>query len=431
MKAQWERNYEDREQYSNPESKFYNPDAWSRLIGESNVVPTYLNGESVKTLLDTGAQISFISEKYAQRRGFKIHPIEKLVNFQGANGLGIDYEGYTEVNLQLPDKGFNQDILLLVVPHIEYHDFVPITLGTLTLGLIDDHFVENQQLETLEKEWRLVHQAILYRQSLAKDEVLGQVRATKSFKVPAHSCINVPGFVKVDKGGYSVHCVAEPSLKATLPEGISLAGEQYLDLKQGSSRVGILLQNETEKDITVRPRTTICQLVVGNLVPKLVAPSSNFTEMDRHLLEECLEQENLLEEENVENPPTDYEEQIDYSEFKKLAEQQTSTKPSGLKSAFVPTMSCTAGNPVEETSTDSNSTEDGSWLLDQIDISGASRYGEEFHQKAKELFLKYHTTFSRNDMDLGRATNVKHHIVLTDPIPFKERYRRIPPQLYR
>ena len=33
-------------------------------------------------------------------------------------------------------------------------------------------------------------------------------------------------------------------------------------------------------------------------------------------------------------------------------------------------------------------------------------------------------------MDLGRAANVKHHIILTDPIPFKERYRRIPPQLY-
>ena len=66
MKAQWERNCEDREQYSSPESKFYNPDAWSRLIGKSNVVSTYINGESVKTLLDTGAQISFISEKYAR-----------------------------------------------------------------------------------------------------------------------------------------------------------------------------------------------------------------------------------------------------------------------------------------------------------------------------------------------------------------------------
>ena len=135
MKAQWENNCTEREQYSSPESKFYNPDAWSRLIGKSNVVPTYINGESAKTLLDTGAQISFISERYAKRRGFKIHPIEKLVNFWGANGLGIDYEGYVEVNLQLPDKGYDQDVLMLVVPHIDYHDFVPITLGTLTLGL--------------------------------------------------------------------------------------------------------------------------------------------------------------------------------------------------------------------------------------------------------------------------------------------------------
>ena len=87
-----------------------------------------------------------------------------------------------------------------------------------------------------------MHQVILYRQSLAKDEILGQVKVTKTFKIPAHTCLCIPGFVKVDKGGrYSLHCVAEPSSKATLPEGISLAGDQYLDLKEGSSRVGIIL----------------------------------------------------------------------------------------------------------------------------------------------------------------------------------------------
>ena len=31
---------------------------------------------------------------------------------------------------------------------------------------------------------------------------------------------------------------------------------------------------------------------------------------------------------------------------------------------------------------------------------------------------------------MGRTNLVKHHIKLTDPIPFKEAYRRIPPQLY-
>ena len=125
-----------RKQFTNPESKFYIPDALSKLIGKSNVVITYIDGHEVKTLLDTGAQISFMSEEYAKKRGFKIHPLKKLVNFTAANGLAIQYSGYVEVNLQLEKKGFNQDILVLVVPHIEYHNFVPITLGTHTLETI-------------------------------------------------------------------------------------------------------------------------------------------------------------------------------------------------------------------------------------------------------------------------------------------------------
>ena len=38
--------------------------------------------------------------------------------------------------------------------------------------------------------------------------------------------------------------------------------------------------------------------------------------------------------------------------------------------------------------------------------------------------------FSKTDMDMDRTNLVKHHIKLTDPVPFKEAYRRIPPQMY-
>ena len=38
--------------------------------------------------------------------------------------------------------------------------------------------------------------------------------------------------------------------------------------------------------------------------------------------------------------------------------------------------------------------------------------------------------FSKDDMDMGRTNLVKHHIKLTDPVPFKEAYRKIPPQMY-
>ena len=38
--------------------------------------------------------------------------------------------------------------------------------------------------------------------------------------------------------------------------------------------------------------------------------------------------------------------------------------------------------------------------------------------------------FFKTDMDMGRTNLVKHHIKLTDPVLFKESYRRIPPQMY-
>ena len=50
--------------------------------------------------------------------------------------------------------------------------------------------------------------------------------------------------------------------------------------------------------------------------------------------------------------------------------------------------------------------------------------------KAKELVQKSHTIFSKNDLDLGKTDKVKYRIKVTDPVPFKERYRRIPASQY-
>ena len=213
--------------------------------------------------------------------------------------LGLTIQDMWKSICNFQQKVFSQDVLVLVVPHIDYHNFVPITLGTLTLGLIDQHLVETQQVGNLEQEWRLVHQAILCRQALAQDEILGQVRVTKSFKIPACSCITIPGFVKTTRGGYSLHAVAKPSKHATLPSGVSLTGEQYINLRQGSNRVGILLQNDTEQPVIITPRTVVCQLVLGNLVPKLVAPSSEFTEVDKHLLDDDLSLSGLPEDDSL------------------------------------------------------------------------------------------------------------------------------------
>ena len=57
-------------------------------------------------------------------------------------------------------------------------------------------------------------------------------------------------------------------------------------------------------------------------------------------------------------------------------------------------------------------------------------WAEHLQIEAKEMLKRKAKTFSKNDLDMGRTNLVKHHIKLTDQIPFKEAYRRIPPQMY-
>ena len=65
-----------------------------------------------------------------------------------------------------------------------------------------------------------------------------------------------------------------------------------------------------------------------------------------------------------------------------------------------------------------------------MDLSGLDDWPEHLQSEAKEMLKRNARVFSKTDMDMGRTNLVKHHIKLTDPVPFKESYRRIPPQMY-
>ena len=80
-------------------------------------------------------------------------------------------------------------------------------------------------------------------------------------------------------------------------------------------------------------------------------------------------------------------------------------------------------------SNNSSEEDDGSWILDLIDLSGLENWPEHSQKEAKEMLKRNTKVFSKTDMDMGRTNLVKHHIKLTDPVPFKEAYR-IPPQMY-
>ena len=55
---------------------------------------------------------------------------------------------------------------------------------------------------------------------------------------------------------------------------------------------------------------------------------------------------------------------------------------------------------------------------------------KEQQAQVQQLFVDFGSLFALDSLDLGKTSVVKHKIRLDDYIPFKERYRCIPPHLY-
>ena len=72
----------------------------------------------------------------------------------------------------------------------------------------------------------------------------------------------------------------------------------------------------------------------------------------------------------------------------------------------------------------------GKLVLEQIDLSSIQNWSQSLQQQVKELLMEFQDIFALNDLELGKTNLVKHHIPLTNPVPFKDRYTRIPPSQF-
>ena len=97
---------------------YYNPNPLYRLIGKANELDVIVEGQTMKVLVDSRAQISVI---LALGRNPSVKRLEVLLEIEGFTGVDVPCLGYTEVNLRIPEiADFNEDILMLVYPDSRY-----------------------------------------------------------------------------------------------------------------------------------------------------------------------------------------------------------------------------------------------------------------------------------------------------------------------
>ena len=61
-------------------SQYHNPDTVVRLIGRPNEAHVFIDDIKVTTLIDTGAQVSTITQDLCEEHRFEIHPIKQMLH---------------------------------------------------------------------------------------------------------------------------------------------------------------------------------------------------------------------------------------------------------------------------------------------------------------------------------------------------------------
>ena len=62
-------------------------------MNETDVI---LNGTTLKALVDSGLQISTISESIAKLLGLKVKSLKNILDIEGTGGIKVKYKGYVK-----------------------------------------------------------------------------------------------------------------------------------------------------------------------------------------------------------------------------------------------------------------------------------------------------------------------------------------------
>ena len=412
------------------QSNFTNPDPWARIVGSRNTAAIYMNGIATTALFDTGAEIQLVSKQFCEDNEWEIQPIEKLTECSTVNGEIFGYEGFVEVNVQIPGRDFSEDHLFLVTSELSHQKEIPVVLGTYFIESLSKylHGIDKNEFDSLDYTVKQAYlswvEATRIREKYGCEPPLGFVKTTKPVLIQAGTSREIHGLTKIKHGGYAVNCISEPAIGQQLPNGLKLI-PGYSPLSPGSCRVSAVVENSTGKDITIPARTTICQLGLANRIPKLIYPGDD-CDNDQDP-EEIVDTDEGLTYKQFEQYKTVSDQLLTESEIK-----SEKTQPKVVIEDIGPDIEedIKPQNSKSENTENTSIEDDGSWILNLIDLSGLENWPEKLQHEAKEMLKRNAKVFSKDDMDMGRTNLVKHHIKLTDPVPFKEAYRRIPPQMY-
>lgn len=329
-----------------------------------------INGVKVKCLLDTGAQVSTISEHFYKKYlpASKLSNTSKILKLSAANKLQIPYLGYTEVCLRIQDTMYT-NVGMIVESVTNCNDPIQVVLGCNVLRSVRKHALETTSPVTHDPVWDNV-MSVLDLEKEVKQIGFVKLAGRQPVNIPANSMKVVFGTTRRNKSTapYTAIVQAISCENGSLPKNILMV-DTFVEMKDGI--VPVKLMNIGEEDVWLSPKSRIGVVHSAELLQ---------SSEDEYKVEIVPDTEFVIRRIITQD------------------EQNQRTTCQDKISAF-------------------------SVKLDVNDVE----FSEKQHQKWENLLQKHQDVFVFRDEDIGYSTTVTHSINLTDDTPIKIPHRRIPP----
>jgi transposase InsO family protein len=336
-----------------------------QAVGECPVATVKMDGVEIKCLLDTGAQVSLITESFF-RENFAnkgLVDVESYIRIHAANGQDIPFVGFIQVDLEVFGVVY-KNMGFLVMKDVEGQmgqrkKDVPGVIGSNIFRVMKDSDDEHVKKP---KQWRKV--LALYEENTANRMSVGaeltrvRVAGRKPVLLPARSLVVVDCTVKPSSKGVFTGIVERLKSGVALPPGVSI-GPTLVSVDV-TGILPVQFANFSDQDAYLQPRTPFGVL-----------------------------------------RPAEKESQIDLVMV-------------GVNEVEV--MDCVEDKLHNQVTKD---------LLSKMDIGT----NMDEHQKSQlyDVIYKHEATFSKSDEDIGFCGDIEHRIRTNDDQPVKIAHRRIPP----
>ncbi|CAC5418357.1 unnamed protein product [Mytilus coruscus] len=218
-----------------------------------------VNGIKMCSLLDTGAQVSTMTESFYRNHMADfgdLVDITDMLRISAANGGDIPYLGYIECNLKALGYTFeNMGFLVVKDPSEDTlkqrKRRVPGVIGS---NIFKSMKVLCDNIEILPKNWGNI--LALYEE-IYENDYIGKIRIPnhQSIIIPAGSVQIIEVQTKPAPKGEKFDCIVEENTGLTLPNGFALASTLVSVTDTG--RIPVQICNYSNIDINLRPRTLI------------------------------------------------------------------------------------------------------------------------------------------------------------------------------